>query len=505
RASYAGSTNYTAKAATKSITIAKADTTTAVTCSAGPFTYSGSAQTPCSVLVTGAGGLHLTPAPDYANNTNAGTATASYTYAASDNYKTSSDSQNFTIGQATPTVVITWAGSTYDGTQNVASAVVNGVGGAEISGSSASFEYYSGLTAGAPTTGSTVAPKDAGDWAVRASYAGSTNYTAKAATKSITIAKADTTTAVTCSAGPFTYSGSAQTPCSVLVTGAGGLHLTPAPDYANNTNAGTATASYTYAASDNYKTSSDSQNFTIGQATPTVVITWAGSTYDGTQNVASAVVNGVGGAEISGSSASFEYYSGLTAGAPTTGSTVAPKDAGDWAVRASYAGSTNYTAKAATKSITIAKADTTTAVTCSAGPFTYSGSAQTPCSVLVTGAGGLHLTPAPDYANNTNAGTATASYTYAASDNYKTSSDSQNFTIGQATPTVVITWAGSTYDGTQNVASAVVNGVGGAEISGSSASFEYYSGLTAGAPTTGSTVAPKDAGDWAVRASYAGS
>jgi len=68
------------------------------------LTYAGSAQTPCSVSVTGAGGLALAPAPAYANNTNAGTATASYTYAGDANHIGSSDSENFTIGQAALTV-----------------------------------------------------------------------------------------------------------------------------------------------------------------------------------------------------------------------------------------------------------------------------------------------------------------------------------------------------------------------------------------------------------------
>src|SRR5207253_1802382 len=118
-----------------------------------------------------------------------------------------------------------------------------------------------------------------------------------------------------CAAGPFTYNGSAQTPCSVTVTGAGGLSLTPTPTYSNNTSAGTATASHTYAGDVNHTGSSDSKNFTIGQAS------------------------------------------------------------------------------------------STTTVSCTVGPFTYNGSAQTPCSVTVTGAGGLSLTPTPTYSNNVNAGT----------------------------------------------------------------------------------------------------
>ena len=76
-----------------------------VTIAAGPFSYTGAAQTPATVSVTGAGGLNLTPTADFANNTNAGTATASYTYAETANYLSSSDSENFTIGKAQLTVI----------------------------------------------------------------------------------------------------------------------------------------------------------------------------------------------------------------------------------------------------------------------------------------------------------------------------------------------------------------------------------------------------------------
>ncbi|MGD9588971.1 MAG: PxKF domain-containing protein [Pyrinomonadaceae bacterium] len=82
------------------VMINKAATTTTVTCAAGPYTYTGAAQTPCSASVTGPGGLNLTPTPDYANHTDAGTANASYTYAESANHLGSNDSENFTIDKA---------------------------------------------------------------------------------------------------------------------------------------------------------------------------------------------------------------------------------------------------------------------------------------------------------------------------------------------------------------------------------------------------------------------
>jgi hypothetical protein len=61
--------------------------------------YDASAKTPCTVSVTGAGGLSLTPTPTYSNNTNAGTATAAaaYTFTGDANHTGSNDSQTFSI------------------------------------------------------------------------------------------------------------------------------------------------------------------------------------------------------------------------------------------------------------------------------------------------------------------------------------------------------------------------------------------------------------------------
>src|SRR5207237_37407 len=141
-------------------------------------------------------------------------------------------------------------------------------------------------------------------------YAGDANHEASSDSKDFTSAKAASVTVGAISGGPFTYTGSAQTPATVTVTGAGSLSLTPTANYANNVNAGTATASYSYAGDANHFGSSDSQNFAIGKASSTTVVT----------------ING--------------------------------------------------------------------------GPFTYTGSAQTPATVSVTGAGSLSLTPTANYANN---------------------------------------------------------------------------------------------------------
>ena len=201
--------------------------------------------------------------------------------------------------------------------------------------------------------GSATVPTAAGTYAVTADFTpdDTLNYNSLIAAPAgdFVIAKAPTTTAVTCSTGPFTYTGAAIAPCTASVTGAAGLNQALPVTYANNTNAGTATAGAGYAGSANYLPSSDSKNFTI------------------------------------------------------------------------------------------AKASTTTTVTCSAGPFTYTGAAFTPCTASVAGAAGLNQVLAVTYVDNTNAGTATAGAGYPGSANYLASSGSKNFTIGQATPKLSVT------------------------------------------------------------------
>jgi hypothetical protein len=97
------------------VTINKASSTTKVTCPAS-VTYDGLAQTPCTVAVTGAG-LSLSPDAAYSSNTNAGLATASYTFAGDGNHTGSNDSQSFAITPRDVTAAITAANKTYDGTK----------------------------------------------------------------------------------------------------------------------------------------------------------------------------------------------------------------------------------------------------------------------------------------------------------------------------------------------------------------------------------------------------
>ena len=89
--------------------------TTVVTCPAS-VEYDGSAQEPCTVSVTGAGGLSLSPTPIYTLNTDVGTATAELHLPGDANHSGSTDSATFDITAAASTTVVTCPASVeYDG------------------------------------------------------------------------------------------------------------------------------------------------------------------------------------------------------------------------------------------------------------------------------------------------------------------------------------------------------------------------------------------------------
>ena len=184
---------------------------------------------------------------------------------------------------------------------------------------------------------------------------------------------------MTCPAS-VVYDGSAQTPCTVSVTGAGGLSLSPTPIYTLNTDVGTATASYTFAGDANHTGSSDSDHLRHHRPRSTTVVTCPASVvYDGSaQTPCTVSVTGAGGLSLS----------------PTPIYTL-NTDVGTATADYTYAGDANHTGSSDSTTFDITQATSTTVVTCPAS-VVYDGSAQTPCTVSVTGAGGLSLSPTPD-------------------------------------------------------------------------------------------------------------
>src|SRR5207244_7996042 len=124
----------------------------------------------------------------------------------------------------------------------------------------------------------------------------------------------------------------------------------------------------------------------------------------------------------------------------------------------------NYYGSSDSKNFTIDKAASTTTVNGPAGPYTYNGSAQSPCSASVTGAGGLSQSLTVTYSDNANAGQATASASYGGDTNHDGSNDSQHFTIDKAASTTTVTCPAGpyTYNGSaQSPCTAPVTDAGG--------------------------------------------
>ncbi|WP_242918752.1 MBG domain-containing protein [Pontibacter liquoris] len=492
---YSGSTSGT-------LIINKAATTTLVTLATGPFTYTGSPITPASVSVTGPG-LSLTPAATYASNTNAGTATASYSYAGSDNYLASSDSKTFSIGKAAATIVVTGKTVTYDGKAHGASGTAKGVNNEDLTG----------LNLGSSFTN---VPGGTASWTFT-----NANYVDQSGQVDIIINKAPVT--LTLGNLEHTYDGTLKSATATATPAVSGISIS------NN--------GKTYAGTYEVEATLDNANYSAAVVTGNLVIAQkalsvtandkerkynqANPVFDGvvegavaadnisadystiatqTSNVGEYAINVTlvdpnnklgnysvtktpGILKITPASATISLtdlaktYNGSAQGATVTtspaglavnvtyaGSATIPTNAGTYAVVASLNNS-NYTASNGTGSLVIAKAPTTTVVTLASGPFTYTGSAITPATVRVTGPG-LSLTPKAEYADNVNAGTATAGFDYVGDDNYLASSDSKTFQIGKANATIAVNGYTGTYDGVAHGATGSATGVKGETLAG---------------------------------------
>jgi MBG domain-containing protein len=223
--------------------------------------------------------------PEAGSMLNAGTHTLSVQFTPNDttNYNSASKTVSLTVNKVDATINVDGFSGPYDGNAHGATGSATGVSNENLSNL---------LNLGASFTN---VPGGTADW----TFEGNTNYNSASGSVAIVINKADTKTTVSCDAGPFTYTGSAHTPCSASVTGPGGLNQSLMVTYTNNTNAGTATASASYAGTTNYGASSDSTTFTIDKATAQVTLSDLGPYfYDGTPKAATATTSNPAGLNV---------------------------------------------------------------------------------------------------------------------------------------------------------------------------------------------------------------
>jgi hypothetical protein len=226
-------------------------------------TYTGSAITPCTASVTGPGGLNESVTLTYSNNTDAGTATASATYAASANHLGNSDSKTFTISKADPTVAVTGGTFTYDGTVKAATGTVTGVAGANLGGAAISY-----------SPGGASAPINAGTYTATGSFAGNGNYNSATGNGTITINKANQTITWAQPAAISYGTALSATQLNATVAGVNGGTQPGALSYDRTTgtvlNAGTHNLTATAAATDNYNSASKMVGLVVNPATTTI-------------------------------------------------------------------------------------------------------------------------------------------------------------------------------------------------------------------------------------------
>jgi hypothetical protein len=273
--------------------------------------------------------------------------------------------------------------------------------------------------------GSATAPTNAGTYAVTADFApaDTANYNAlsSAVAGNFVILKSGTPTLAVANS-PATYDGTPK-PVAVDSSVPGTLsNIRYDGSAAVPTDAGTyvITADFTPDDTTNYDslTGVSAGSLTIAKAATTAAVTCGTGPYT------------YSGAAINPCTASVTGPNGLSQALAV--SYADNTNAGTAAANAGYAGSANYLPSSAAASFTIAKAATTTTVSCAVGPFPATGSAIEPCSASVTGPGGLSADLAVTYAGNVEPGTATAGASYAGGANYLPSSDTEVFVIGEA-------------------------------------------------------------------------
>ncbi len=460
----AATSNYNAATKIVQINVNKAASVTTVTINGGPFTYTGSAQTPATVSVTGAGGLSLTPAPVYASNINAGTASASYNFTGDANHEASSDSKNFTIGKANATIVVTPYSVTYNASAHTATGTATGVSSEALAGLDLSGTTHTN----AGTYGS-----DA--WTFT-DVTG--NYNDDSGTVSDAIGKADavivvTPYSVTYNAASHTATGTATGVSSEALAG---LDLSGT----THTNAGTyGSDAWTFTdVAGNFNDDSGTVSDAIGKADAVIVVTPYSVTYNAASHTATGTATGV----------SLEALAGLDlSGTTHTNAGTYGSDA--WTFT-DVTG--NYNDDSGTVSDAIGKADALVTVTGYTG--VYDAAAHGATSTVV----GVALDPTAAGssinlgASFTNVPGGTASWTFTGGTNYNDQSGTAAIVINKADAVVTVTGYTGVYDAAAHGATSTIVGVAlDPTAAGSSinlgASFTNVPGGTASWTFTGGT------------------
>ena len=263
---------------------------------------------------------------------------------------------------------------------------------------------------------------NAGTVTAFAAYGGSSTRDASSGSTTFQIAKASSTTTVTCPSS-VVDTGTAQTPCSATVIGAGALNQALVPTYADNTTVGTATASASYGGDANHDGSSDSQTFVI---TPE-----SGSTVTVTCGIGPFTYTGLPQAPCT---ARATGANGLDVDVPVTYED--NTDAGTATASATYLGDANHTGGTDTETFVIDQADAVCTVTGYTG--TYDGDPHGATGTC-TGVDGEPVAGLDLGATFANAGEHTAAWAFEGGTNYADDAGTVTVSIAKAPTSTVVT------------------------------------------------------------------
>jgi len=186
------------------------------------------------------------------------------------------------------------------------------------------------------SSGGVVHLTGAGACTIVASQAGTSDYRAAQAQTSFAINRAPTSVSLACPSS-VTYTGAPQTPCTATVIGPA-LSAPAAVSYSTNIDAGTAGANASYGGGANYLASSGSSAFTIARASQTIVFAALSNRVLGDPPFAVSAAGGASGAPVTFTATPTSVC--VSGGA--NGATISLVAAGTCTVRASQAGTANY-------------------------------------------------------------------------------------------------------------------------------------------------------------------
>jgi hypothetical protein len=407
-ASYSAQGNFAASSASGTLNVGQATTTTSVTAPGIAYGTDGSvtvsvsstAGTPAgNVSLSVDSGAPMTQALSNGfttftiANPGVGTHTLIATYAAQGNFGASSASGTLGVGAGATTMLLSAPTVTY-GANGIVTVTVSSTAGTPTGNVSLSVNGGAATTQQLDINGSatfTISSPNAGSYTLNASYAAQGDFGASAASGTLTVNQAATTTSIdaplvmygTDGTVTVTVSSTAGTPAgNVSLSVDGGPPMTQALSNGSTTftitspSVGSHTLSATYAAQGNFGASSASGTLGVGGGATTMLLSAPTVTY-GANGIVTVTVSSAGGTPTGNVSLSINSGPATTQQLDINGSavfTIASPSAGTYNLDAEYAAQGIFGASSASSTLTVNQASSSTGITSSPNPSTFNNS-----------------------------------------------------------------------------------------------------------------------------------